>query len=77
MRALYYATCGAVLLFLALPVFVVVPISFSASPFLEFPPRGFSLQWYQEFFGQRTWYGSMLFSAQVASAASGAGTLSG
>jgi ABC-type spermidine/putrescine transport system permease subunit II len=67
MRVLYYASGGAVLLFLCLPVFIVVPISFSASPYLEFPPQGFSLQWYEQFFGQRTWYGSMLFSAQVAS----------
>jgi putative spermidine/putrescine transport system permease protein len=66
MRALYYGACVAVLLFLCLPVFVVVPISFSASPYLEFPPRGFSLQWYEQFFSQRSWYGSMAFSAQVA-----------
>ena len=77
MRGLYYAVCGAVLLFLCLPVLVVVPISFSASLFLEFPPSGFSLQWYEQFFGQRTWYGSMLFSAQVAAVTTACATVLG
>ncbi|MBI4587588.1 MAG: ABC transporter permease [Candidatus Rokubacteria bacterium] len=66
MRYLYHSVCGLVLMYLILPVFVVIPLSFSASPYLEFPPRGFSLQWYQQFFGLRTWYGSMIFSAEVA-----------
>lgn len=66
MRYLYHAVCGLVLIYLVLPVFIVIPLSFSASPYLEFPPRGFSLQWYQEFFSLRTWYGSMIFSAEVA-----------
>lgn len=33
-----------VVVFLIVPVLVVVPISFSSSQYLEFPPRGFSLQ---------------------------------
>ena len=42
---------GAVLLFLCLPIAVVVPMSFSSASSLEFPPPGFSLRWYQSFFG--------------------------
>ena len=32
-----------VLLFLVLPVFIIIPISFSSSQYLTFPPKGFSL----------------------------------
>lgn len=34
-----------VLLFLVLPVLIVIPVSFSASTLLEFPPRAWSLRW--------------------------------
>ncbi|RIY03252.1 ABC transporter permease [Aureimonas flava] len=44
-----------VLAFLILPTLVVVPISFSASNLMEFPPRAFSLRWYENFFGSATW----------------------
>ena len=37
---------AAVLVFLALPLLVVVPISFSAAKYLTFPPPGWSAQWY-------------------------------
>lgn len=65
MRSLYYLVCGLVLTFLVLPVLIVVPISFSASPYLEFPPSGYSLRWYREFFEVRSWYSSMLTSLKV------------
>jgi putative spermidine/putrescine transport system permease protein len=32
-----------------------VPMSFSASQYLEFPPREWSLRWYQNYFGSATW----------------------
>ncbi len=66
MRHLYYAICSLILMFLACPVLVVVPISFSSSSYLEFPPRGLSLRWYNEFFGSNTWAPSMLVSIKVA-----------
>ncbi len=44
-----------VLAFLALPTFVVLPISFSAAKYLTFPPPGWSLQWYDRYFGSREW----------------------
>lgn len=58
--------CGLVLLFLVIPVFVVVPISFSAAPYLEFPPRELSLQWYREYFFGRGWLPATVLSFQVA-----------
>ena len=36
--------------YLIFPVFVVVPVSFSSAKYLQFPPPGWSLQWYQNYF---------------------------
>ncbi len=63
-RALY-VYCGAVLVFLMLPIFVVIPISFSGSLYLDFPPRGVSLQWYRRFFGSYEWMAAAWTSARV------------
>ncbi len=56
----------AILAFLALPTFVVVPISFSAAKYLSFPPPGWSLQWYERYFGSPEWTTATLRSFQVA-----------
>lgn len=44
-----------IVLFLILPLLFLVPISLTASQFLEFPPRELSLRWYAEFFGNPVW----------------------
>jgi putative spermidine/putrescine transport system permease protein len=41
--------------FLILPTLVVIPMSFSKSQYLEFPPRHFSLRWYEAYFHSRAW----------------------
>ena len=58
---------GAVLLFLAAPIFVVIPISFSGVNYLQFPPRSLSLRWYGEYFGARGWVEATILSVEVAS----------
>jgi putative spermidine/putrescine transport system permease protein len=45
----------AILLFLCLPIVIVVPMSFSSASSLEFPPPGFSMRWYDAFFGDPRW----------------------
>ncbi len=45
----------AVLAFLVLPVFIVVPMSFSDSQYLEFPPRAWSTRWYRAYLGSADW----------------------
>ncbi|MHB1200230.1 MAG: ABC transporter permease [Polaromonas sp.] len=47
--------CGAVLIFLLLPILVIVPLSFSNSSFLTYPIPGWSLRWYQEVFASDDW----------------------
>jgi putative spermidine/putrescine transport system permease protein len=65
-RVILYAACAVIFLYLILPIFVIIPISFSESRFLRFPPEGFSLQWYEEFFQGRNWMSATLRSFQVA-----------
>jgi len=43
------------LLCLILPVFIIIPISFESQRYLEFPPKGISLQWYKHFFTHYEW----------------------
>lgn len=48
-------SAGAIFVFLMLPLAIVFPISFSSSPYLQFPPPGYSLQWYARFFSDQSW----------------------
>ena len=56
----------SVMLFLILPAFFVIPMSFGSSQYLKFPPIDFSLKWYVEFIRSAKWVGSLWLSAQVA-----------
>lgn len=54
----YMAFCTFVLFFLVAPLVVVIPLSFTSSPFLNFTPEmlsldpeGFSVRWYKGLFG--------------------------
>ncbi len=55
-----------VFLLLLGPSIVIIIISFSSSPYLEFPPPGLSLQWYTTFFGDRYLTGALLLSLRIA-----------
>lgn len=65
-RLWLYVFVGLVVFYLIVPTLVVVPISFSSTSALTFPPPGWSLRWYQAFFGQAKWIGSLWISLQVA-----------
>src|SRR5262245_19474140 len=56
------------LVFLVLPIFIVVPMSFSASRFLAFPPPAWSVRWYNEYFASAEWMLATGVSLQVAAA---------
>lgn len=56
----------AMLLFLSVPAFLMIPMSFSASPSLTWPPKGFSLQWYRQVFDSPVWVQAMTRSTLVA-----------
>lgn len=55
-----------VLIYLIFPVFVVAPVSFSSAKYLQFPPPGWSLQWYQNYFERPGWVPATFVSIRVA-----------
>ena len=59
-----------ILLFLVLPIFVVVPVSFTPERFLSLPEDELSLRHYRELVVDETWRSSILDSLLVATAAS-------
>lgn len=54
-RLWLYTIAALVLAFLVVPTLIVIPMSFSASQYLEFPPREWSLRWYRNYFDSRAW----------------------
>lgn len=55
-----------ILFFLVAPAFVMVPISFTQTSVLDWPPKGFSLQWYDAYVQSPVWVSATLRSIQVA-----------
>ena len=64
-RAARSAVCLLVALYLLAPLAIVVIISFSAAPFLQFPPPGLSMRWYSNLFNDPGWTSSLLVSLEV------------
>jgi putative spermidine/putrescine transport system permease protein len=48
---------GALLILAAmtLPVLLLIPESFTSSSFIDWPPQGFSMRWYQDIFASPVW----------------------
>jgi ABC-type spermidine/putrescine transport system permease subunit II len=49
------------------PLLIIVPISFSSSSFLTFPPPGVSLRWYHTVLGDAEWLSAIWQSVKIAS----------
>lgn len=64
-RAWHYvlrAIVGVTLFYLIFPIFVIIPLSFNATPYFTFTPEmlalnpdGYSLEWYRDFFTDLNW----------------------
>jgi len=54
-RLWLYVVGGLVMLFLVIPSLIVIPMSFSDSQYLSFPPQAWSLRWYENYFGSLEW----------------------
>ena len=61
---LYVVAC-VIMLLLVLPTFIVIPMSFSDSQYLEFPPRTWSSRWYEAYFGSSKWMRATVTSITV------------
>ncbi|QQM30505.1 ABC transporter permease [Martelella lutilitoris] len=55
-----------VILFLAGPIVIVIGTSVSDTPFLAFPPQGFTLKWYANVFNHSGFLDTFIISMQVA-----------
>lgn len=51
--------------FLVSPILIIIPISFSSSRFLDFPPPSLSLQWYEAYFKSEAWVSATVQSLVV------------
>jgi putative spermidine/putrescine transport system permease protein len=63
---LFYGYCALLFAFLTVPMVIVALLSFSASPYLVFPPPAFSLRWYNAYFADPIWIDATIRSVKVA-----------
>jgi putative spermidine/putrescine transport system permease protein len=62
------AFAGFVFLYLVFPILVVIPLSFSSGTYLSFPPPGFGIRWYQNFFTRSDWLDAAFLSIWIGGA---------
>ena len=65
-RLWLYVFSGIVMVLLVAPTLIVVPMSFSDSQYLEFPPEIWSTRWYQHYFGSPEWMAATATSLKAA-----------
>lgn len=64
-------------LFLLVPLAAILPLAFTRSPYLIFPPDGFSWQWFSTLLSDAGWTASILNSVKVAGGAALMATVAG
>jgi putative spermidine/putrescine transport system permease protein len=67
-RLLPAVLVSLILAFLALPIVVVVVVSFSSATYLTFPPPAFGVRWYNAYFASHDWLRATWLSLWVAAA---------
>jgi putative spermidine/putrescine transport system permease protein len=67
-RQILITACAVIYLFLMLPLLVVFPMSLSSAPYLQFPPPGFSWQWYERYLNDPQWIDATVRSLQIGAA---------
>lgn len=67
-RTRFVLTLIAILIGMVLiaPTVAVIPMGFTAKRSLSFPPEGWSLRWYEEFFTNPAWFGALGNSLGIA-----------
>ncbi|QNQ63838.1 ABC transporter permease [Brucella sp. 6810] len=76
-RFLFWGFVGLTALFLLVPTLIIVPMSFTTTSTLEFPPVGFTMDWYGKVLGSPDWRSALFNSLTVAFAASVLATIVG
>jgi putative spermidine/putrescine transport system permease protein len=64
-RLWLYILATIIMLLLVLPTLIVIPMSFSASQYLEFPPREWSFRWYEHYFNSPEWIQATITSLKA------------
>jgi putative spermidine/putrescine transport system permease protein len=64
-RMWLYVLAAIIMLLLVIPTFIVIPMSFSDSQYLEFPPSNWSDRWYLEYLESAKWMRATVISVQV------------
>ena len=65
-RIWLYILASVIMFLLVVPILIVIPMSFSGSQYLEFPPTSWSLRWYQEYLETPRWVSATITSFKVA-----------
>lgn len=65
-RLWLYLIAIVVMILLVVPTLIVIPMSFSDSQYLEFPPETWSLRWYRNYFGSSEWMAATRASLKAA-----------
>jgi putative spermidine/putrescine transport system permease protein len=68
---------GLVLAFLVLPLLVVVTTAFNNSAYIQFPPRQWSLRWFNEYLGSARWISATEMSLELGAVVAVCATLMG
>lgn len=66
-----------IMCFQMLPIIVLMATSFSSESYLSFPPKGFSLQWYEKFFHSTAFTDSFIISLELAASSAAVSLLLG
>lgn len=64
-RLWLYLLAAVIMLLLVIPTFIVIPMSFSDSQYLEFPPSNWSVRWYEVYLESPKWMRATVTSLQV------------
>lgn len=65
-RIWLYFLAAVIMFLLVFPTLIVIPMSFSDSQYLEFPPEKWSIRWYEEYWETPRWINATITSLQVA-----------
>jgi putative spermidine/putrescine transport system permease protein len=64
-RLWLYILAAIIMMLLVIPTFIVIPMSFSDSQYLEFPPSNWSIRWYHVYLESPKWMRATVTSIQV------------
>jgi putative spermidine/putrescine transport system permease protein len=64
-RLWLYLAAAIIMFLLVIPTFIVIPMSFSDSQYLEFPPENWSTRWYTVYLESSKWMRATVTSVQV------------